>query len=75
MEEDPWLFRGCALVLQEFDGATTTPMSAPDRAPAWIQIHNVPNLYSTEEIVKQLAEKVGVDAVVEMRAISSNSSG
>lgn len=36
MEEGPWLFRGCALMLEEFDGSTTNPKSLPHKVPAWI---------------------------------------
>lgn len=66
MEEGPWLFRGCTLMLEEFDGSTTTP-KRPHKVPAWIQIHGVPHLYRTEEIMKQLAAIVGDVILVEMK--------
>ena len=55
MEEGPWLFRGGALMLEEYDGATVTPSVMPNRVQAWIQIHKLPPLYRTEAILKQLA--------------------
>ncbi|CAN6323855.1 unnamed protein product [Urochloa humidicola] len=31
MEDGPWIFRGCALMLEEFDGATAAPTVFPVR--------------------------------------------
>ncbi|KAM0837413.1 hypothetical protein ACQ4PT_061663 [Festuca glaucescens] len=70
MEEGPWLFSECALMLEKFDGATTTPSVMPNRVQAWIQIHRIPPLYRTEVILKQLAAKVGEVDRVELRAVS-----
>ncbi|TVU34786.1 hypothetical protein EJB05_16638, partial [Eragrostis curvula] len=72
MEEGPWIFRGCALMLEPFDGSTTVPKTIPSKVPAWIQIHKIPHLYRTESIVKQLAARVGEEVMVEMRAVASN---
>ena len=30
MEDGPWLFRGCALMLEEYDGATPLPSVEPN---------------------------------------------
>jgi hypothetical protein len=70
MEEGPWLFRDCALMLENFDGATTTPTVIPSKVKVWIQIHKIPPLYRTEKIVKQLASKVGEVDKVEMQVAS-----
>lgn len=59
MEEGPWIFRGCALMLEVFDGATQIPSVIPSKMQAWIQIHKIPPLYRTESIICQLAGKVG----------------
>jgi hypothetical protein len=42
----------------------------PSRVVAWIQIHRVPHLYRIEEILKQLAAKVGEVEKVEARVAS-----
>ncbi|KAM0843815.1 hypothetical protein ACQ4PT_057478 [Festuca glaucescens] len=47
MEEGPWLFRDCALMLENFDGATTTPTVIPSKVKVWIQIPKIPPLYRT----------------------------
>lgn len=72
MEEGPWFFRGCALMLEEFDGLTTMPKVMPHKVPAWIQLHKVPLLYRSESILKQLAGRVGGPITAEMRAAVSN---
>uniref|UniRef100_K3ZD49 DUF4283 domain-containing protein n=1 Tax=Setaria italica TaxID=4555 RepID=K3ZD49_SETIT len=71
MEEGPWIFRGCALMLEEFDGSTAIPSVLPHVVPAWVQIHIIPHLYRTESILKQLASKIGGLLTVEMRAIAT----
>lgn len=45
MEEGPWIFRGYALMLEEFDGSTTVPKVIPSRVLGWIQIHKIPHLF------------------------------
>lgn len=72
MEEGPWTFRGYALMLEPFDGSTTTPKIVLDKVPAWIQIHRIPHLYRTESIIKLLAQKVGEDVKVDMRVVPSS---
>lgn len=37
MEEGPWIFCGCALMLEEFDGSTAIPATVPDKVLAWVQ--------------------------------------
>lgn len=42
MEDRPWIFRGCALMLGEHDGSTTMSAKEPEKVLAWVQIHRVP---------------------------------
>ncbi|TVU44581.1 hypothetical protein EJB05_04026, partial [Eragrostis curvula] len=60
---------GCALMMEEFEGSTTMPAVLPHKVPAWVQMHRVPHLYRTEDIMKLLAGKIGEEVAVEMRAI------
>ncbi|KAM0873654.1 hypothetical protein ACQ4PT_037942 [Festuca glaucescens] len=68
MEEGPWLFRGCALMVEPFDGVTMIPTVIPTKVQAWIQIHKLPPLFRNKEVLTQLASRVGevisVDLVV-----------
>jgi len=71
MEEGPWIFRGMALMLEEFDGSTSRPKETPNKVIAWIQIHRIPHLFRPKPIIKQLGAKVGEVLLVETRAIAS----
>jgi hypothetical protein len=39
MEEGPWLFCGCALMVQPFDGTVMIPTNVSSKVQPWIQIH------------------------------------
>jgi hypothetical protein len=67
MEGGPWIFRGCGLMIEEFDGSTTTPTVLPHKVPPWVQIHKVP--HRTEAISKQWARRIREEVTVEMKAI------
>jgi hypothetical protein len=69
MEKGPWLFRDCALMVEEFDGVTTVSSVIPNKVQVWIQIHKIPPLYRTETILKQLASMVGEVDKVEMKVV------
>lgn len=72
MEEGPWIFCGCALMLEEFDGSTAVPRVVPQKVPAWVQIHKVPLRYKTEAILKLITGRIGEEVIVEMRAVSTS---
>jgi hypothetical protein len=42
MEEGPWIFRGYAPMMEEFDGATPIPAKLPSSVRVWVQIHKIP---------------------------------
>ncbi|KAM0839832.1 hypothetical protein ACQ4PT_060066 [Festuca glaucescens] len=59
MHEGPWLFRGCALMVEPFDGLTMVPTVTPSSVLAWVQIHKIPPLFRNKEVITQLASRVG----------------
>jgi hypothetical protein len=59
MEDGPWLFRGCALMTDPFDGATMMPNVIPSGVEVWAQIHRLPPLFRKNEVITQLAQRVG----------------
>lgn len=71
MEDGPWLFRGYAVMLEEYDGSIPSPPE-PSKVQVWVQIHKIPPLYRTEKIISQLAGRVGEVIKVEMEAISTS---
>jgi hypothetical protein len=68
-EEGPWLFQGCALMTEPFDGATAVPTVVSSRVQVWIQIMRIPPLYRTKEIITQLTSRVGKVMAVELMVV------
>jgi len=60
MEGGPWLFRGAAVVFEEYDGFSNVHTYKLDRIPAWIHIQGVPEgLMKKKELAEKVAKKVG----------------
>ena len=70
MEEWPWILRGCALMLEEYNGAMCSATMVPNHVLVWIKIHKIP-VYHTKMILKQLMSRVGEVLSVEMKAVST----
>jgi hypothetical protein len=71
MDDGPWLFRGCALMVEPFDRATMVPVTVPSKVLAWIQIHKLPPLFRNKDVLIQLATRVGEVVAVEMAAVQT----
>jgi hypothetical protein len=69
MEEGPWLFRWCALMVEPFDGSTVAPTIIPKGVQAWIQIHKIPPLFRNKDVLDQLARRVGTVIRSELAAV------
>lgn len=72
MEEGPWIFRGCALMLEEYDGGDSYTSGASSSSASMGALHKVLPLYRTESILNQLAGKIRELVSVEMRAIPTD---
>ena len=60
MEGSPWLFRGAAVVMEEYDGFSNVDSYKLDRILIWAQIHGVPEgLMKKRELAEKVANKVG----------------
>jgi hypothetical protein len=60
MEGGPWLFRGAALVMAEYDGFTNVEEYKLDKIPIWTRIQGVPEgLMKKKELAEKVARKVG----------------
>ena len=57
MQDGPWNFRGDAVIITPYDGISKPSMVKLETIDIWIQIHDVPDLYS--HLVTPLAAKVG----------------
>jgi hypothetical protein len=60
MEGGPWLFRGAALVLAEYDGFTNVEEYKLDKIPVWARMQGIPEgLMKKKELAEKVARKVG----------------
>jgi hypothetical protein len=60
MEGGPWLFRGSALVMAEYDGFTNVDEYKLDKIQIWTRIQGVPEgLMKKKDLAEKLAMKVG----------------
>lgn len=60
MEGSPWLFRGAAIVMEEYDGFSNVLAYKLDQIPVWARIQGVPEgLMKKRELAKKVAKKVG----------------
>ena len=60
MEGRPWLFRGAAIVIEEYDGFSNVKGIKLDRIPIWARINGVPELLMKKgELAAKVASKVG----------------
>jgi hypothetical protein len=60
MEGRPWLFRGAAVVMEEYDGFSNVNNYKLDKIPVWTRIQGVPEgLMKKRELAEKVAKKVG----------------
>ena len=60
MEGSPWLFRGAAIVMEEYDGFSNVLAYKLNRILVWARIQGVPEgLMKKRELAEKVARKVG----------------
>jgi hypothetical protein len=60
MEGGPRLFRGCAVVLAEYDGFSNVEDYKLDKIPIWARVQGIPDgLMKKKELAERVAKKVG----------------
>jgi hypothetical protein len=65
MDGSPWLFRGVAIVLEEYDGFSNVLSYKLDKIPVWARIQGVlEGLMKKRELAEKVAKKVGDPIVV-----------
>ncbi|KAM0873893.1 hypothetical protein ACQ4PT_037777 [Festuca glaucescens] len=65
-EQGPWIFRDHGLLVEKYDGSCKASSVELNRIQAWVQIHDVPELYRKKHIITDLAAKVGEVITVDM---------
>jgi hypothetical protein len=64
-EGSPWLFRGSAIVMEEYDGFSNVLAYKLDRIPIWARIQGLPEgLMKKRELAEKVAKKVGESITV-----------
>jgi hypothetical protein len=60
MDGSPWLFRGAAIVMDEYDGFSNVHTYKLDKIPVWARIQGVlEGLMKKRELAEKVAQKVG----------------
>ncbi|KAM0847121.1 hypothetical protein ACQ4PT_055216 [Festuca glaucescens] len=59
IEGGPWLFRGAALIMAEYDGFTNVEDYKLDKVPVWVRIQGIPGgLMRKKALAEKVARKV-----------------
>jgi hypothetical protein len=59
MHEGPWLFREQALIIEEYDGFFNPRSIKLDRVTVMAQVHQLPDNYLREQVIKGMCRNVG----------------
>jgi hypothetical protein len=65
-EQGPWLFREQGVLIEKYDGSCKASSVELNRIHAWVQIHDVPELFRKKHIITELAGSVGEVITVDM---------
>ena len=65
MNEGPWFFRGNVVMLKEYDGITKPSTVNFKKLAMWVRIYDLPTAFRTENIGRQLGNKIGETLWVE----------
>jgi hypothetical protein len=58
-EHGPWLFREQGVLIEKYDGCCKATSVELNRIQAWVQIHDVPELFRKKHIMTDLAAEIG----------------
>jgi hypothetical protein len=67
MEEGPWIFSERGVILTEYDRFTPANTIQLNLMHAWVRILKIPDLFQKEDVVTDLATRVGKVVSVELR--------
>lgn len=74
MEGRSWLFRGAAIVMEEYDGYSNVKAYRLDKIPIWARVQGVPEmLMKKKELAEKVAKKVGEIITVQVNDGKINS--
>jgi len=59
LDDGPWLFRGNAVLLEEYDGITKPSIVKFKDLSIWVRVYDLPTGFRTENIGRQIGNKIG----------------
>ncbi|KAM0895331.1 hypothetical protein ACQ4PT_023907 [Festuca glaucescens] len=59
VHQGPWTFRGWGVLIEDYDGLSDPEQFVFGGLYAWAQVHGIPELYRKQEVVDDLARRVG----------------
>ncbi|KAM0824219.1 hypothetical protein ACQ4PT_070349 [Festuca glaucescens] len=65
-EQGPWLFRDHGLLIEKYDESCRAVAVELNRIHAWVQIHDVPELYRKRDLITGVATRIGEVIAVDM---------
>ncbi|KAM0895329.1 hypothetical protein ACQ4PT_023907 [Festuca glaucescens] len=66
VHQGPWTFRGWGVLIEDYDGLSDPEQFVFGGLYAWAQVHGIPELYRKQEVVDDLARRVGKVKEVQM---------
>jgi hypothetical protein len=66
-EQGPWIFHDHGLLIEKYDGSCKASMVELNRIHAWVQIHDIPELYRKKPLLSSAAANVGEVISVELK--------
>jgi hypothetical protein len=66
VHQGPWTFRGWGVLIEDYDGLSDPEDFVFGGLFIWAQIHGIPELYRKQEVVDDLARRVGKVKEVQM---------
>jgi hypothetical protein len=68
-EQGPWIFHEHGLLIEKFDGSRKASAVELNRIHAWVQIHDIPEMYRKKPIITGLAANIGEVIKVDMNGV------
>ncbi|KAM0864824.1 hypothetical protein ACQ4PT_043653 [Festuca glaucescens] len=72
-EQGPWIFRDHGVLVEKYDGSCRAAAVELNRIHAWVQIHDIPELYRKKKLIHGLAENIGEVVAVDMNGMGLES--
>ncbi|KAM0854871.1 hypothetical protein ACQ4PT_050154 [Festuca glaucescens] len=66
VHQGPWTFRGWGVLIEDYDGLSDPEKFVFGGIYVWAQIHGTPELYQKQEVIDNLARRVGKIKEVQM---------